>query len=247
MRTVTDRPLVVLASRYDTAAHRFVRRHAAEGACLLTPDELSCAGWHHRVGHPESGLAVVAGRILATPRIAGVLTRLPYVVEQDLQAIVAEDRAYVAAEMNAFLLSWLHELQCPVVNRPAPHCLAGPNWRPEKWLQTAQRIGVPIQPLRRSISPGSGVVPDRPLPARSATVTVIGRTHLGNAPAALIAQAQALADAAKVDLLNVRFSGRTPKARFVSADYWPDIGRPVVGDAVLSHFRPPRPGASARR
>ena len=46
--------------------------------------------------------AVVAGRPLATRDICGVLTRLPWVVEQDLDFIVPADRAYVAAEMMAY-------------------------------------------------------------------------------------------------------------------------------------------------
>ena len=34
---------------------------------------------------------------------------------------------------NMDLLSWLSQLNCPVVNRPTPLCLSGPNRRPEQW------------------------------------------------------------------------------------------------------------------
>jgi hypothetical protein len=33
--------------------------------------------------------------------------------------------------MKVFLLSWLSQLNCLVLNRPTPLCLSGSSWRPE--------------------------------------------------------------------------------------------------------------------
>jgi hypothetical protein len=50
--------------------------------------------------------------------------------------------------MKAFLLSWLSQLNCLVLNRPTPLCLSGPSWRPEQWTYAAAQLGIPVQPLR---------------------------------------------------------------------------------------------------
>jgi hypothetical protein len=124
--------IVVVASPTDAPTWGFARRYTAQGVCLLTPADLSHCGWYYRVGEIETSMAVVGGQRIAARDLRGVVTRLPAVSEADLEHIAEPDRAYVAAEMHAFLLSWLTALRCPVLNRPAPACLAGPAWRPER-------------------------------------------------------------------------------------------------------------------
>jgi hypothetical protein len=138
--------LVVVASHWDSAAQSFVERRTAHSVHLMTPNDLSQVGWSHRLGDAAGSTAVIAGRQISALDVAGVVTRLPSVAERDLPYITPVDRAYVAAEMNAFLLSWLTELKCPLLNRPSPQCLSGPYWRPEKWVQTADRLGIPVIP-----------------------------------------------------------------------------------------------------
>ena len=53
------------------------------------------------------------------------------------------DRAYVAAETNAFLVAWLSALPSIVVNRPTTTSLCGPAWDKLHWQCAAARIGVP--------------------------------------------------------------------------------------------------------
>ena len=58
-----------------------------------------------------------------------------------LPAIAPAARDYCAAEMTAFLSWWLSELRCPVINRPAAGCLAGPGWSVTAWRRAARRAG----------------------------------------------------------------------------------------------------------
>jgi hypothetical protein len=69
------------------------------------------------------------------------------------------------------------------------------------------------------------------------SVVVIGRQHVGTADPVLVAHAHALADAAGVELLSVRFDGEGPSARFVAASMWPDLDDARVSDAVLRLMR----------
>src|SRR5712691_9521340 len=107
--------LVVLASRSDESARALVA-WAGHPVSLLTPADLSRAGWQYRSCCRHVGTAVIHGQVVPVGEIDGVLTRLPSVSENDLTDIAAEDRAYAAVEMSAFLLAWLAGLRCPVVN-----------------------------------------------------------------------------------------------------------------------------------
>ncbi|MGH8066014.1 MAG: hypothetical protein ACRERE_12450 [Candidatus Entotheonellia bacterium] len=226
-----------MASGQDEVARAFAARHASNGARLLTPKDLSRAGWRHGLGDLDSSAAVVAGRPCAACHIMGVVIRLPGVLEQDLSYIVPPDRAYVAAEMNAFLRFWLRELCCPMLNRPTRNSLAGPQWRQEQWVYTAARLGIPVMASHRHIARASACTDAAQVPPEGTTVTIVGGQHFGAVDQALARQARCLADVAGVDLLAVRFSGAEPGSRFVSANPWPDITPDDVADAILEYLQ----------
>jgi hypothetical protein len=165
-----------------------------------------------------------------------VITRLPCVVEQDLAHIVSAGRAYVAAEMNAFLMSWLTALKCPLLNRPTPPCLSGPYWRREKWLATAARLGIPITPIHRHATLSGELIPKPNSQPDGITVTIVGQKSIGAVSPLLARQARSLANMAGVDLLSVRFSGPTDGSFFVEANLWPDIAADDVAEAVFSYI-----------
>lgn len=182
--------------------------------------------------------------------IAGVLVRLPCVYSHELLHITPADRDYVAAEMTAFLLSWLSTLACPVLNYPTPTCLGGPYWRPEQWTYAAACAGIPVTSTRRQVylsasltSVASEMVQFDPA-ASNLCVTVIGDRCVGNADGTLRRYARHLAEAAGVGLLTVRFIDDSLGLRFADANPWPTLDD-AVGEAVLAHMgkrtRKPRP------
>jgi hypothetical protein len=233
--------IVVVAGRHDAAAKAFVERGAAAGVALLAPSDLSHPGWRFRLdrrGNPSAATAVVGGELVDAGAIDGVLTRLPQVSENDLGQIVPADRAYVAAEMSAFLLAWLSALPCPVLNRPTPSCLAGPCWAPERWVHLAARLGIPVRPVRRRAA-DAGIDPaptNEESDGPAITVTVVGKHCLGTSDPRLAGQARRLATVAGADLLAVHFALDAAAARLVSADPWPDVSSPEVAEAVRAYL-----------
>jgi len=225
---------VVIASRTDVAAAHFA---AGAGSLvrMMTPADLSQPGWSLHLPGTGPSTAVIAGEPVASSTIAGVLTRLPVVTEHDLPHIIAADRGYVAAEMTAFLLAWLTSLPCPLVNRPPAQCLSGPHWREAQWIRAANRLGIPAVPAMLGTRRTTRVRDDGG--DGTTGVVVIGRQHVGTADPVLVAHAHALADAAGVELLSVRFDGEGPSARFVAASMWPDLDDARVSDAVLRLMR----------
>lgn len=228
---------VILSNQFDPIAEDLASQWAAIGHVVgrLTPRDLSVSGWRHHLGGKGPAFAVVEGRLISTEEITGLVTRMPSVFEHDLTELVPEDRAYVSAEMTAFLLSWLLALQCPVINRPTPICLAGPYWSPERWVKTAYDLRIPAVPFRRSIRVAE--TPQIKVPAIGAvSLTVIGKRALGDAAPELACNAQRLAEAAGCDLLAVEFEGPQAGARFIGACPWPDLTRPKLANAVLGHL-----------
>jgi hypothetical protein len=230
--------IVILTSGNDSNSIRLAHRWAPTPVGLLTPQDLSVAGWRHSISSSVDGVAVVGGVLVPEKDVAAVFTRLHCISPEDLIQIEADDRAYAAAEMTAFLLFWLSQLKCPVLNRPTPASLSGPYWRQEQWVYHASQLGIPVRPIiRRAIRSVSGQREQASTPIPSATVTVVGNRLFGNTHATLKHQARRLANLAGVNLLAVHFSGPDPGAKFVTADTFPSLAEDEHSHAVLDYLR----------
>lgn len=228
---------IVIASSWDGPAQSFAARYADLGVRLMTPEDLSRSGWNYRVGQAPRSTARIGEDVLSAEDIAAVLTRIPCVTAHDLPHIAPADRTYVAAEMTAFLLAWLTELKCPLINRPTPRCLSGPDWPPEKWVQTAARIGIPTDTTRRQIRLSNKPVEVTCPEHKGATATIVGRRCIGTVDHELGQAALALMEAAGTELLVVRFSGPQSGARFMEANHWADLADRETGEAVFQRLR----------
>lgn len=202
--------IVILASAWDAPARSLA--DAWPDAVLMTPADLSRSGWRHDPLHPRDDVAVPGGVRIASRDIRGVVTRLARVDGVDLPHVVEDDRPYVAAEMTAFLLSWLSSLACPVLNRPNAMSLAGPAWGSDRWRRAAVRAG-------------AGGAPDRPA---ETVVTVIGEECIGDASLAPIARA--IAAEAGATLLETAFARENDTWALVHASPWVN-----AADATVRH------------
>jgi hypothetical protein len=228
--------IVIVASRYDAPARRLRDRWAGAGALLLTCEDLSACGWRSQASDPTHSTAVIGGLQVKQSEIRGVFTRLHWVWEGELVDIVAEDRAYVAAEMAAFLVFWLSGLTCRMLNRPTANSLSGPGWGPGRWNCAASKAGMLVSPIRRLASLRSPPDSDPGVQNTPVWATVAGEQCVGEVHPALAKQARRLADLACVDLLGVQFSGAEADARFVGVSLFPDIEEARIADAALDYF-----------
>lgn len=228
--------LVVLASRHDPGAEAVLARWG-DRAALLSCEDLSIAGWRFEPDHPSDGTAVVAGAAVAVADLEGVLTLRPSVFEDELVHIMPDDRPYVAAEMNAFLLAWLTVLPCRVVNRPTATSLLGPHWRREQWIRAAASLGIPAAPARRtSRVSADGLDAGRIGSTRSAAVVVVGERGFGDVAPELVDHAVMLARHARAALLEVWFEDAGSNARLLDANPFTPLQDPTLADAVLEFF-----------
>ncbi len=224
--------VLVVASRVDDEARMLVSEFPRGHAALLTPRDLSTAGWDVRSASLPVSIAAVGGDPIRATSISGVVTLLPCVFAQELVHIVDADRDYVAAEMTAFLLFWLGSLACPLLNRPTSACLSGPNWRLEQWRLAAAQAGVRTIDCARNTR--GGVVP-RTL-RESVTVTLVGDRVIGSADEEVVRGTRLLAAAASVDALRATFQRAPDGVRFAGALPFVDAGNAEVRQAIVSYF-----------
>ncbi len=212
--------IVVVASSADRRARDFAEK-AGKDVKLLTCEDLSTSGWKLRVPESEPPIAVIQGERIRAREIGAAIIRLPYVSESELPHIAPSDRPYVAAEMQAFLFAFLSALKCPVVNRPTPAFLAGPNWRPVQWLKAARDSKLPVSNTPKCEFTSKTLA------------TVVGDRCFGIANPKLKQAACRLAQATGVHLLRIWFGGEENSAPILAADLWPDLGDPEIGQAVM--------------
>lgn len=189
---------LVLAHAGDDEAARIARELDAK---LVTPRALSQCGWcHYPVGGGRDVLPMDGELVVAT-EVRGVVTRIAAVQPADLPHIAEPDRAYVAAEMTAFLLSFLTALECPLINRPTATSLIGPGFTPVRW---------------RAAAAAAGFTCDAPAD-QSELAVVVGTRCFGAPDEASKRAAVALAQGAGAELLGLCIAAG---ARFAGARPW---------------------------
>ncbi|MFZ0707291.1 MAG: hypothetical protein WAM71_16955 [Candidatus Korobacteraceae bacterium] len=224
--------LLIVANHHDSIAPWLAHRWRAHDALVLTPLDLSSAGWRHYVGDCGNSRAIIAGREISSGQINGVVTRMPAVFEWELGHVVTADRQYVAAEMSAFLLAWLSSLSCPMLNRPTPHGLSGPDWNREQWVTLAAKLGIPVRLVHRT----SALASSNPVDGLACQFIVVGDRCFPSAASQLCDHARTLAAAADTPLLALEFTGPEPDAKFVNASLRPDVNSPAIADAMLAYL-----------
>jgi hypothetical protein len=238
--------IVVFASALDREARSLVTQWAREDVVLLTAEGLSVEGWRNYSDPGARSRAILGGGAVETRSIRGVLVRWPAVLQQELTQIVAEDRAYVADEMTAFLRAWFAQLPCPVLNRPSPISLAGPGWRQEQWIHVAARLGISVQPItRRAVPPhpdgrADAVKPEHWDTPGASVVTLVGERYFGDVHPFQARQARRLAHEAGANLMAAMFSGPERGDPLLRVNPLPRLTEEVA-DAVLEFFLQPRP------
>jgi hypothetical protein len=193
-----DKCLLLLA-RTDDPAFRTLQQQDPHRVVHASIADLSCAGWQYASGCPEEASAYAGGRVVRAEEIAAVICRIPAVAPTDLPHLHRDDRAYVAAEMNAFLRAWLAQFTGVRFNEPTWVSLAGPSWHQLTWARLMAEMGVPMVTLSQSM--------DLTRPRHeTATGTVICGEVYGFTDPALADMSLRIARATRGKLLSVTFA-----------------------------------------
>jgi hypothetical protein len=223
---------LLLLARAEDAAARTLRQQAPHRLAHASLADLSCTGWRYESGRPEQASACAGGHVIPAEHITAVVCRFDVIRPAELPHVHRDDRAYVAAEITAFLRAWLAQFAGRRFNEPTWASLAGPAWHSLQWTWRVARIGVPVAALSRSPA-------NIPL-ARCETVvaTVVGGDVFGPTDPTLIDYSLRIARAVKSELLAVTFV-RDHEWRFLSADPCPELDSVTAAAVVRRAFTHP--------
>ena len=84
---------------------------------------------------------------IATNQVTGVVTTIPFFLKQEFYYIEPADRDYVCAEMNAFFIYFLSQLDCKKINPPSKRTLTGLSMHKIELLKTLQELKIPLWPV----------------------------------------------------------------------------------------------------
>lgn len=181
--------IVVLGSRHDPVAAALLERWP--DAALCSAEDLTTPGWIWSAPLGDRTW-VVSGQTVVDEEVTGVFVRRSSVLPAELLGIHPEDRAYVAAEVQAFLVYVLATTGATVAAPVRDGGLGDEALRPELWMPAATIAGLGVVPLRL----GRAAQGRRALRTRS--VEVVGDEVVGDAGRRTAASVRALA--AELDL-----------------------------------------------
>jgi hypothetical protein len=156
---------------------------------------------------------------------------------EELVFFPPDEREYQAAEFHALLIFLLSGLPCPVVNRPAAGSLSGPCVNPIGWYHLAQRMEIPVSPVR--LDTENFVNPF----AVSGDKSFIAVTCLGDrviAPSGTTADRGTitLSRQAKVDYLTALYTpSETGRPELAAVRAVPDLRDGVTRRALIDYLR----------
>jgi hypothetical protein len=195
------------------------------GVRVLEPSGLSTPGWAHDPENPAEDRLVIDGEVHPAGRLTAVITALDAVQPFDLPDVRAEDRAFVASEMTAFLRTWLGTLTCPVLDRPTALALSGAAGDRAVWSTAATALAVPD----RQAAPAPRT--------RTHAVTVAACRVVGPAPEPAAATALSLARTANVTAARLRLTDDAREPAFCEAVPWWYGSSPAALRVLLAHAR----------
>ena len=168
--------IIVVGSRHDPVAVSLAA--SWPNAALLSAEDLTSEGWTW-TGDGGAQRWVVAGRTLDDSSVSGVFVRRSAVLPAELTHVHPDDRAYLAAETQAFLIAMLGSTAATVVNPVGDGAMGDELIRPEQWMVAAAAVGLSVRPLtltRRALRSHEGNVH---------TVEVVGARAFGDTPDSL--------------------------------------------------------------
>jgi hypothetical protein len=195
------------------------------GVRVLEPSGLSAPGWAHDPENAAGDRLVIDGEIHPAGRLTAVITALDAVQPFDLPDVRAEDRGFVAAEMTAFLRSWIGTLTCPVLDHPTMLALSGAASDRAVWSKAAAALAVPD----RQAVPA-------PRTRTHAVMVVVGRV-VGPAPEPAATTALSLARAANVTAARLRLTDDAREPALCEAVPWWHVPSPPALRVLLAHAR----------
>lgn len=178
-----------------------------------------------------SSALTVGGQALTASHVTGVVATIAYFIPQEFYYIEPPDRDYVCAEVSAFFIYLLSQLQCPKLNPPSSKTLSGLGMHRIEWMKAAHGFGIPVWPAHVK----NGEVAAAQDGVRWVRATIIGDSIVEHStPSRIREHLRVLSRAFGMPYLCGNFASRGAD-EYLLADLWsvPDITIPANRDTIV--------------
>ena len=121
----------------------------------------------------------INGRAVPVGEITGVITTISSFIPEEFYYIEPADRKYVCAELSAFFIYFLSQLDCKKINPPTPRSFSGPNLHRIEWIKKASAANIPIWPVSMINSKNANAEAEKNLKPAVHTFSVLGGKIIG--------------------------------------------------------------------
>jgi hypothetical protein len=231
----------------DAAALWAARRladHGLEPLEVVSAEALAYApSIEHRLGNgaPSVRIELADGRRVASEEFSGMLNRLTHPPMDHLGVAQQQEREYAMQEVPALFLSWLAAMPGPVLNRPVPFGLAGPNLDQLQWLALAARAGLRTPTHRATSRRRNGAGPASGPAPGGEVVVACGALYGAPLPVPTAESCLRLAELSGTDILGIGLRRDTSgRLEFAAARPLPDLrigGEPLIDGLATALVR----------
>ena len=149
--------ILIFSHIASEAASELVTQFPKEAAFLIT------ASAFHQTVRAEisvnkflSTCVTINDQKINVKEITGVITTIPFFLQQEFYYIDPADRDYICAEMNSLFIYFLSTLSCKKLNPPTVRSLTGLGLHKIEILKTAQKLDIPVWPFKMKNGSATG-------------------------------------------------------------------------------------------
>jgi hypothetical protein len=230
--------VLVLSNVANEAADQLVEMFPPGAASLITASNLHVSfKIAVSVGNLAASELTIGGVRISPADVSGVISTIENFFPQEFYYIEPADRAYVCAEVSAFFVYFLTELQCKKLNPPSPRSLSGLGMHRIEWMAAASGLGIPVWPA--DLKNGIPVEPAAHEQVESLRATIVGDAVVeAVVPEKIRTYLYALSRAFSLPYLCADFIARGDGEYFLDGlASVPDITLPANREAIVAFMK----------
>ncbi len=225
--------ILIIASNLDDQAKQLKAKWENDSIALLSVNDLTSPGWEISSDNFLRSRFIAEGNVWSVKEITGIINILPVISPYELFKIVAEDRQYVASELNAFLFYFLTKFKCPILNKPSAFNLSGPFIKQAEWLKECVKVSLPVYSYHaKSDSKFHSSLQKEKLQS----VSFIDNYIYGNDKINFKKKIKALAANTGLNCFNIHFKEKDSRFYFYAITTYPDFNNPKTVALIQNYF-----------
>jgi hypothetical protein len=190
------------------------------------------------VNNFSRSLFTVNNKNITADDIKGIITTVPCFLPQEFYYIEPADRGYICAEMNAFFIYFLSQLDCKKLNPSSRSTLTGLSMHKIELIKILSALKIPLWKVH--FKNGVYIEQENGVSYKFFKATIVGNTIIPHTlPEKIIQYMKAISDHFMLPYIRAHFISPDEKGFFLLDMLTvPDLGDDGIRHAITSYFKP---------